>query len=132
MAKRSRGSARPGRRRPSQRPTRPTAIPSPPRRSDGLTDAELARAAELEAQLLDEERAADDVRRRSRDRGRVRLDEDAPRARSREGAMIGTRADQEYAYVVRDVRRIAVVGGSLLGVLLLLFVAIEVLGLVRI
>lgn len=46
--------------------------------------------------------------------------------------MLGARAAEEYAYVVRDVRRIAIVGGILLGILLLLFVAIEVLGLVRV
>lgn len=131
MAKRSRGSARPGQRRPTHRPSRPSAAPaSQPRRSDGLTEAEMARAAELEAQLVEEERAAEDARRRTRDRGRNRNDEPAPR--SREAAMIGARAAEEYAYVVRDVRRIAAVGGGLLAVLGVLYVAIEVLELVRI
>lgn len=135
MAKRSRGSARPGQRRPGHRPGRPASAPtratpaSPARRPDSLTDTELARAEELEAQLVAEERAADDARRRTR--GRARVEDDLPRTR-REASVIGARAAEEYAYVVRDVRRIAVVGGSLLAILAALYIVIEVLGLVRI
>jgi len=135
MAKRSRGSVRPGQRRPGQRqPVRPTRPAAAPRPSDGLTDAELARAAELEAGLVAEERAAEAAQRRSRDRtrGRTIEDEVVPRGRSREGTLLGSRAQEEYAYVVRDVRRIALVGGSLLGVLAVLFVLIEVAGVIRV
>jgi hypothetical protein len=41
-------------------------------------------------------------------------------------------AAQEYAYVAADVRRIAIVGGSLFAVLIALFVLIEVLGVIKI
>jgi hypothetical protein len=37
----------------------------------------------------------------------------------------------EYAYVTGDVRRIAVVAGSLFGVLILLFLMIDVLGVIH-
>jgi hypothetical protein len=60
--------------------------------------------------------------RRVRDRGK----------RSVEGGVIyssaplATRAAEEYAYVRRDVRRIGVVGGSLLGILAILHVLVNV------
>ena len=41
-------------------------------------------------------------------------------------------AAQEYAYVASDVRRIAVVGGSLFAVLIALWLLIEVLGIIKI
>ena len=40
-------------------------------------------------------------------------------------------AEEEYAYVVRDARRIVRVGGSLVAVLAVLFVLIDVLGIIR-
>ena len=40
-------------------------------------------------------------------------------------------AAQEYAYVASDVRRIAIVGGSMFAVLIALFVLIEVLGVIH-
>ena len=64
MAKRARGSTRPGQRKPiTRRPATSTAsgcrVDGRRRpRPAGLTDAELARAAELEAQLVAEEQAA--------------------------------------------------------------------------
>src|SRR4029079_6347047 len=68
MAKRSRLGARPGQRRPLQRPTsRPDGTSKP----GGLTREELARAAELEAQILAEEEAAQETRR-GRERARER------------------------------------------------------------
>ena len=131
MAKRARGSStRPGQRARTQRSgPRPSAIaPAPAPRPATLTPQEEARAAELEAQIVAEERAAEATLRRTRDRSRREPEAVAP---TRPGSL-AVRASEEYAYVVRDVRRIAVVGGSLLGVLLLLFVAIEVFGLVRV
>jgi hypothetical protein len=55
------------------------------------------------------------------------------RARTRGGpsASFAESAAQEYAYVASDVRRIALVGGSLFIVLIVLFVLIEVLGIVH-
>jgi hypothetical protein len=125
MAKRARGSVRPGQRRPiDRRPVTPgtsgsaAAIP----RATGLSEAELARAAELESQLLAEERAAEVARKRSVERGAIR--ESAP-----------TRAlafEEEYAYVARDVRDIVRIAVLLLAVLFGLWILIDVLGVIQI
>jgi hypothetical protein len=126
MAKRSRIGGRPGQRRPIQRTTtRPVvATPTAPtRRPDTVTPEEEARAAELEAAILVEEKAAEDARRRNNPdrRGRAPI----------EGAIyssssLATRASEEYAYVRRDVRRIAIVGGGLLAVLAILDILVNV------
>ena len=102
----------------------PAASPST-RPSASLSAAEEARAAEIEAQIVAEERAATASRDRSRDRRR------ADAGRTRDSGPIELRAEQEYAYVVRDVRRIVRVGGSLLVVLAALFVLIDVLGIIK-
>jgi hypothetical protein len=124
MAKRSRIGGRPGQRRPIQRPTnRPAVADAPTRRPDAVTPEEEARAAELEAAILVEEKAAEDARRRNSvdRRGRAPV----------EGAIyssssLATRAAEEYAYVRRDVRRIAIVGGSLLAVLAIIDILVNV------
>lgn len=124
MAKRARGSSKPGQRRPVQRPGgKPTA---PARPSGSLTAAEEARAAELEAQLLAEERAAVGARERNRDRGRA---SDEGRVVRPAPGLLAQRASEEYGYVVRDVRRIVRIGGGLMIALLALWVARAVLGL---
>lgn len=122
MAKRSRVGGRPGQRRPLQRTAaRPAAAPAPVRPPTSVTPEEEARAAELEAAILAEERAADAARRGpSRDR---RPAEDAIYS----SQPLATRAAEEYGYVRRDVRRIATVGGSLLGILAVLYVLDSVL-----
>ncbi|HEY6057270.1 MAG TPA: hypothetical protein VIV06_04520 [Candidatus Limnocylindrales bacterium] len=131
MAKRSRGSNRPGQRpsRPAQRPpARPSTAPRPTTstasavRPESITAAEEARAAELEAAILAEERAAEAGRARNRDRARAA----EPGGRQRPTSILATRGVEEYAYVVRDVRRIATVGGGLLVVLVVLYLLIEV------
>jgi hypothetical protein len=129
MAKRSRLGGRPGQRRPLQRAaTRPsTTTPTTSttaRPAASVTAEELARAAELEAAIVAEEKAVDDARR-NRNQGR----------RPAEGAIyssvpLSTRAAEEYGYVRRDVRRIAIVGGSLLAVLAILEVLVNVLHLI--
>jgi hypothetical protein len=133
MAKRVRGStARPGQRRPIQRsatrstassapatpatPAAPTA-PLPPT----LTDEEEARAAQLEAAIVAEERRAEDTERPARS---PRRETGAPR----ETSSIAISAAEEYAYVARDVKRISLVGGSLVLVLLGLWVLAHVTG----
>lgn len=141
MAKRTRGSSRPGRRPPLPRERRagtsprpalpPTAPGSPPdapvRRATGLTADEEARAAEIEARILAEERAAEQASRRSRERSR------APGGGpARELAPLSVRAASEYAYVRRDIVRISRIGGSLLIVLAILHVLINVAGVIRI
>jgi len=129
MAKRARGSitTRPGQRPPLQRSTarpsgsatRPsaTATPAAPLATPPatLTDAEEARAAELEAAIVAEERRAEDAKRRARTRT---TDDVAVRSNS----SIAIAAANEYAYVARDVRRIVLVGGSLIVLLLAMWV----------
>jgi hypothetical protein len=86
-----------------------------------VTAEELARAAELEAAILEEERVAERARR-GPDRTR----------RPIEGTIyssvpLATRAAEEYGYVRRDVRRIALVGGTMLALLIGLDVLVNVL-----
>jgi hypothetical protein len=127
MAKRSRGGSRPGQLRPARREARVAERPAPggtPVPPGGLTEAEEARAAELEAALLSGERAAEAAR------ARPRSESGGQRSRGRDASLLAARAEQEYTYVVRDVRRIATVGGLLLGILAVLFVLIDVAGVV--
>ena len=123
MAKRIRGSSRPGQRRPQSRLAAPP--PRPVRPSNQLTVDEEARAAELEAQIVAEERAAEEQIRRGRERARGR-DEGLTPVRGRDLAPLAVRASEEYAYVRRDVLRIIRVGGGLLLVLAVLYVLIDV------
>jgi hypothetical protein len=126
MAKRARGTVRPGQRRPiDRRPLTPgatgAAAAATPR-TTGLSEAELARAAELEAQLLAEERSAEVARKRSVERVAVR--EAAP---SRVLAF-----EDEYAYVAHDVRDIVRIAALLFTVLFGLWILIDVLEVIRI
>lgn len=125
MAKRARGShQRPGQRAPIQRSsTRPpaaaaaAAVPSAPPSS--LTDAELARAAELEAQIVAEEKSAASAKSPARTPV-------APVTRS--GGTLAAAASDEYAYVARDVRRIVLIGGTLVTLLFGAWAVIQVTG----
>ena len=134
MAKRSRGTTtRPGQRRPIQRPaarpgsstvraasTGPSApeITAPP--PDTLTAEEEARAAQLEAAIVAQERQAEASQRRPQ--------RSAPEAAMRTTSPLAVAAANEYAYVARDVRRVAIVGGSLVALLLALWVVVQVTG----
>jgi hypothetical protein len=125
MAKRARGGVRPGQRRPIERraaapaaPAKPTVAPAVSTRPSGLTEAETARAAELEAALLAEERSAEQARRRTRDRAVIR-DVVTP------GGTLAKRAEEEYAYVARDVRDIARIAVIMLTILLALYILID-------
>jgi hypothetical protein len=136
MAKRQR--TRPGQRssaragRPGTRPPSGSRPAGPARPIGALTAAEESRAAELEAQILAEERAAEAGRARARERKRSDIAAmGAAPGRSREGSLLAARAEEEYAYVVRDVRRIARIGGSLVGILAILFVLIDLAGVIR-
>jgi hypothetical protein len=129
MAKRVRGSStRPGQRARLQRrgpAPRPTSQPSPtPSGSLSLTAAEEARAAELEAQIMAAERAAESNVSRARERSRRPVE---PEVRVRSGS-IAERASHEYAYVLRDVRKIVLIGGSLLVLLVALWVVLQTSG----
>jgi hypothetical protein len=117
MAKRARGaSGRPGQRRSNQRPagrpqTRPAAgSPAARPSSSELVDVAAADAAESAV-----------GREAPSNRGRTRTP----------STSFEDSAAQEYAYVAADVRRIAVVGGSLFAVLFALFILIEVVGVIR-
>ena len=125
MVKRARGSVRPGQRRPiDRRPATPAAASaaSVTPKPSGLSDAELARAAELEAQLLAEERAAETARKRTAERAPTR--EMAP---GRAMAM-----EDEYAYVARDVKDIIRIAVILLAILFALYLIIDVFDVVKI
>jgi hypothetical protein len=125
MAKRSRVAARPGQRRPLQR-TAPRTESARPARPDGsVTPEEEARAAELERAILAEEKAATDARR-SREQATRPAAAIAARV-NYTSVPLATRAAAEYGYVRRDIRRISIVGGSLLLVLAILEVLVNVL-----
>ena len=131
MAKRARGSStRPGQRAPIQRtPARPPASTTAPAtkgvdpiddddplahtaigayEGNSLTEADLARAAALEAQIVAEEKASE-VARQPKSRTAA-----FPRATS----TLAEAAAHEYDYVARDVRRITLIGGSLIALLI--------------
>lgn len=129
MAKRQRGP-RPGQRPPSRHgvartPARPAAAgqttpAAAPRPAGGLTDEELARAETLEAAIVAEERAATAGRDR---RGRRRGPDDdvAPRSRTALSGSLAAVAADEYRYVARDLRRIAIVFSAIFAILLGVF-----------
>ncbi len=118
MAKRSKGaSGRPGQRRPVQRSNagRPAqraveAVPVGQVTADDLVQEVPATTADAPSSGA--------AGARSRTRGPSTSFEES--------------ASQEYAYVASDVRRIAVVGGSLFAVLIALWLLIEVLGIIKI
>jgi len=126
MAKRQR-AVRPGQRKSSTRTaTKPVsaAVASTP--AKGLTDAELARAAELEAQMVSDQSAAATTTDRSRAR---RSDPDAaPRGRTKESGVLAARATLEYAYVTQDIRRIVTVGGSLFILMIAIWLVLSLTG----
>ena len=137
MAKRTRGTSRPGQRRPIQRPAaRPAPAPAPAperesadwtsrlRPSGSLTSQEEARAAELEEQIRAEERAAQQQERQARDRAKTA---DLAGTR-REAAPLAVRAAAEYAYVRRDILRIGRVAAILFAALAVFHVLINVMG----
>lgn len=127
MAKRVRGSStRPGQRPRLQRTATPRArTDSPPTKpSTTLTPAEEARAAELEAQIVAAEREAEVAAGRARERSRRPVESEV---RARPGS-IAIRAQEEYAYVSRDVRRLVIIGGSLIALLIGLWVVIQATG----
>jgi len=127
MAKRARGTkTRPGQRARLQRrgPITPrlSSPVAPP--SISLTPTEEARAAELEAEIVAAERQAERVARPMRDRA-TSSSVGEPRVRA---GSIAVRAAEEYGYVSRDVRRIILVGGSLVGLLIAFWVVVHATG----
>ena len=93
----------------------------------GLTEAEVQRAAELEAEATAREKAA--IAESLRRRNRTAADEDLP-LRGDVNAPLSVRAAHEYAYVSRDVKRIVLMGGLMFGILALLHVLVNVMGVI--
>jgi len=100
----------------------------PIRSSGHLTDDEIRRASELEAETAAKERAAmaEEIRRRTRNRGHE------PRAGADVNAPLSVRAAHEYAYVARDVRRITLTAGLTVAILAVLYVLVNVMGVISI
>jgi hypothetical protein len=98
----------------------------PVRSSSSLTETEFHRAEQLEAELVAKEREAiaESLRRTSRGEehavGRS-VDHNAP---------LSVRAAHEYAYVARDVKRIVVTAGLMIGILAALYILTNVLGVI--
>jgi hypothetical protein len=94
--------------------------------SRGLSQAEIDRAAQLEAQLTGQEKAIQSATR-ARAAGlptaHAPVDVNAP---------LAVRASKEYAYVARDVRRIALTGGLMVAILAVIAVLVDVLGVLKI
>jgi hypothetical protein len=128
MAKRARGSVRPGQRRPiDKRPASPAAAASTAAaapRPAGLSDAELERAAQLEAELLAQEKAAEQARTRTR--ARATRETVVPAA----AGSLAVASKNEYAYVGRDVRDIVRIASLLIGILVVLWLVIDVFAIV--
>jgi hypothetical protein len=135
MAKRQRGGARPGQRAPLQRSSQPAATPAAKPASTtspgGLSATELDRAAELEAQIVADEKSATASASRGRDRRRSGSDP-AGASRSRTAGSLAVAAEDEYRFVVHDLRRIAVVFAGIFSILLASWILIVVLAVVKI
>jgi hypothetical protein len=133
MAKRSRVASRPGQQRPARRPQRGASRPAPAapttqpaRPSSGLTAEEEARAAALEAEIVEQDRP-----RGKPEKGRAPDPATVRANRTQSSGLLAARAAEEYDYVVRDLRRIGFVSGSLLIVMFVLYLLIEVLHVFR-
>jgi hypothetical protein len=126
---------------PTREPTRPAAEPidldaslesfgdMPLRSASALTEDEVRRAEQLEAEATAKERAAIAASlRRQAARG-----EDSERAVARGdlNAPLSVRMSHEYAYVARDVRRIVLTASLMVAILAVLAVLINVLGVIK-
>lgn len=137
MAKRQRGSTRPGQRPPTKSTAgRPAAAmvpaPAPQRPAGTLTDDELAHAAEIEARIVDEERQAGAALARGRDRRRSASAEGMARGRVRGVSTLAAVAADEYTYVQRDLRRIAIVFIGIFAILFAAFILTQIVGIARV
>jgi hypothetical protein len=147
MAKRTRYANKPSARSAVKRAAKPAApapgrvpAPTPPlddteldlgdemplRSGSALTEAEVARAAQLEAAALAQERAAiaESLRRRARTQaGETSLAGDV-------NAPLSVRMSHEYDYVARDVKRIALTASLMVAILAVLHILVNVLGII--
>ena len=124
MAKRTRGSNRPGQRQSARTQSQPANRPS-----GSLSRDEEARAANLESQIVARERVADVDRARARDRAKS---EPTRSGRAGGQGLLAVHAAKEYDYLVRDIRRIVTVGGLLAAIMAALYVLVDVFHAVRI
>jgi len=123
MAKRSRGTARPGQLRPTRRTQRPTGPGSAPTRpAAGSSDASLTELSGAQVDIV----VPTEPRTAGRDHGPAEAAAPVRGRSTQPSSLLAARAAAEYDYVVRDVKRISVVGGSLLGVLAVVFVLVEI------
>lgn len=127
MSKRTRGAAtRTAQRRPGQRPAgnRP-----PPARVVGPT-------SRPPSQLLPAEEIAEDLVEGRPDRAAAELRSVAQstpsRARTKTSGLLAAKAATEYVYVAQDLRRILMVATLVFGIMLLLWILLEVVRIVRI
>jgi hypothetical protein len=127
MAKRARGTTRPGQRRPIQRVTRPGSG-APVVAPEGLSAAEIARAAELEATIVASEAAGSAAASRPAPRPHGAEPAAQPQRRPGGSGRLAVESAEEYQYVARDVRRIALIGGSMFVILIVLFVVLVAAG----
>jgi hypothetical protein len=99
----------------------------PMRTSAALTEEEVQRAAQLEAEATARERAAiaDSLRRRAR----AAQETDAVPTGDL-NAPLSVRAAHEYAYVARDVKRIALTASLMIAILAVLHILVNVLGVI--
>lgn len=98
----------------------------PLRSGAALTEEELKRAAELEAEVTARERAAiaESLRRRAgAQAGEHHRAGDV-------NAPLSVRMSHEYAYVARDVKRIALTAGLMVAILAVLDILVNVLGVI--
>jgi hypothetical protein len=121
MSKRTRGSrsnrARPGYRPPAQRPASKT--PAPARPADAALDLDLTESAA--------EAVAEPVAPRA-----ARASRGSATAGATRGAgLLAARASTEYAYVNQDLRRIGRFAAAILGVMVVLWLVIDVAGVVK-
>jgi hypothetical protein len=123
--------------RPAARPTTiadeplPVDLPddAPIRASaSSLTDAEEQRAAEIEAQLRADERAALTAELKRKARAQEGIEPN--RLSSDVNAPLRERMSHEYAYVARDVRRIALTAGLMVAILAVLDILVNVTGII--
>ena len=120
MSKRTRGArsnrGRPGYRPPAQRPA--SKAPATPR-PDGAADVELAASAQ--------EAVAEPAPPRP-----ARGSRGATAAGATRGAgLLAAKASTEYAYVSQDLRRISRFATAILGVMVVLWLVIDVAGVVK-
>jgi hypothetical protein len=94
--------------------------------SSSLTEAEVARAAQLEAEATARERAAiaDSLRRRAGG-GAI-----ATHSVGDINAPLSVRMSHEYAYVARDVKRIVLTAGLMVAILAVLDILVNVMGVI--